>query len=179
MLKHRYDKLRFRYEYNNESIELLCAEYGYLIPEVEQYSKDNNWTIQDDPDYTNDVEVNEYYSNIRRKLTTLNAKRAILKWCELIELEDDIIKEASKTIKALKDLEVSTKSLELTRLIKVLQVCLTNNLLYSEVVNVPSIADKQIKQLLKEHTPTDINALFALLKDRGIPVPDIGIEDIK
>jgi len=194
-----FDKLRFRYEYGGDTVQDLCAEYGYLIKDLKKYIKDRKWAVCNDPDLDEADDVNEFYSNIRRNLTVLISKRSISIWDRLKEIEDKLLAETLAEIERIRDranpnpllsdedsddlsvnitLEGSV-SLELQRLTKILTTLQTSSQLYNEAVLVPSITDRDLKSLLKDTGPVGLKALMDMLETRGIPLPDIPLEDVE
>lgn len=176
--EHEFESLRFRYEYGHESVQSLCAEYGYLIKEVEAYIKLNDWEAQDDPDLMNANTVNKYYSLARRRLTVATVKRALATWNRLTELEDILLDKSLTALSNITDL-THQPGMELSRISKIVQTIQAANQMYGEAVIVPAITDRDLKSLLDKGSARDINALMELMKDRGIPIPKVNVEDLE
>ncbi len=176
------ESLRFEYEYGGKSVEDLCKEYSYMIKDFTRMIELEGWQQQSIPDIDNLADINNYYSLVRRQLTIEIAKRAIVVWPKLKHIEDRLIQ---STLKILKETEIEAApvtaditSQTIVRLVKVLQTLYSLNQTYSEAVLVPSITDRNLKELLKDKDPQDVEALLKILENRSIPVPDIPLEDV-
>lgn len=175
---HEFDKLRFRYEYGNESIQSLCAEYGYFIDEVEKYANERGWELQADPNILNIDKVNDYYADARRRLTVCNAKRALVIWDRLVEIEDTLLMKTFETLSSITTNDTEASALELNRLLKIITSIKASNKIYDEAVSTPALTDKDMKGLLASVGKDGLKAVTEILQAKGIPMPDIDCEDL-
>jgi hypothetical protein len=173
---HPFEKLRYKYEYGDCSIRELCLKYEFVVDQVERYAEEHGWEQKTIPDPLDIEEVNTFYSSSRSTLTILTAQRALLTWGDLIEIEDGILESAIKSAENLKD---NPSPLDLSRLTKVYQTLMAIRQMYTEATLVPAITDRDLKSLLKESSIHDLNSLINMLQDRGIPIPEIGVDDIE
>jgi hypothetical protein len=188
MINSRYDKLRFRFEYGGESIEELCADIGIPVVDLSNYATVNNWTVQGCPEIHDTKGVNDYYSLARHKLTVATTRQAMVRFSNLATMEDNIITLLSKTItEHLVRLDQSEQDpdstfimdgLELTRLTKILMELKASNKIYEESINVPALADKDIKGLLEAaNSNMSVEKVYELMKEYGIVKPENEITD--
>lgn len=161
------DGLRYRYEFGDESLKDLCHTYGLLISELSAYAESRNWTKHEEPNIEDNKAVNNYCATAKRQVAIQLAKRALILWHTISELEDDILNKAKLSLLALDEGSMATP-LELTRIMSIVQSIQSTYHTPKESLVLPALilGDK------------DKGDLETLLKARGLPIPSFGVPDI-
>lgn len=178
-MRPEFDKVRFRYEYAGQSFSVLSAEYGFNESELKDYAEANGWEIQYDPDFTKNDSVSSFYSRGRRHLTTAMTRRALTMFDTLAEIEDELISATYNTIAVMNANDQIACPSELSKLTKILISLRESSNIYTEAMLVPAMTDRELKDLLEKADPMGFKALCEMMKNRGIPIPDISVPDME
>lgn len=172
-------RIRFEYEYGGKSIEYLLNKYAIEPDSLDRVIKEQNWT-QKTVDPFDPKAVNQFYSDARKKLSIEAVQRAVTLFLDIIDLEDSIMQDLQKKLRQADsaDEPYVFSVTELTKVMKMIDMLKNSTKIYSEAFEVPATADRDIKDLLNSMEPSDIATLTQYIKDNGIPVPDIPIEDM-
>lgn len=153
----KYDRLRFRHEYEGVSIQALCQEHGYIINDFVSYAEEQGWEQVDLDNLDNPEQAHTDYTLARRKLTLAAIRRAMSLWHRVQDLEDGILDLAGTSLQQLQETLLQAASqpslippnigLEISRLAKVIESVQTNNKMFTEALDVAALNDADRKGL--------------------------------
>jgi len=160
------------YEFGGLDLKEIAKQYQLNLFELEAYANNEGWEKAEQPVLADADSVNEFYSLQRRWLSVETAKRAVTTWVNLVQIEDGLLKSLQARIEHLEqnpdaDFDGSVTA----RLVKSFERLYKVRQIYESANTIPTLADKDLRSLLKEFKSLTPEEIENQLKLRGIPMP--------
>lgn len=169
-------KMKLEYETAGRSLEFLIDKYDLDPDAFRGFVKTQNWQ-QETIDPHDPKAVNQFYSEARKRLSVEVVQRAISLFLDIADIEDAVLKDLQEKFeKAEQGIGMSVS--DLNKIMKMIDALKNSTKIYNEAFEVPAIADRDIKSLLDTMEPRTLADIEKYIKENGIPIPDIEIDDL-